>query len=93
MFLELNDIEHCRTKVRTPKTTRFIERFNRTVLDKFFRIAFRKKVYESVEALQEDQDAWLVHYNTERPHRGYRNKSRTPMATVQLFIKNERQEP
>jgi hypothetical protein len=46
-----------------------------------------------VEALKEDQDAWLVHYNTERPHRGYRNMSRTPMATVQLFIKNERQEP
>jgi len=93
MFLELNDIEHCRAKVQTPKTTRFIERFNRTVLDKFFRIAFSKKYYESLEALQADLDTWLLHYNTERPHRGYRNMGRTPMATVQLLIKNERQEP
>jgi len=93
MFLELNDIEHRRTKIRTHRTNGFIERFNRTVLDEFFRIAFRKKYYERLEALQADLDAWLVHYNTERPHRGYRNMGRTPMATVQLLIKNERQEP
>jgi transposase InsO family protein len=93
MFLELNDIEHRRTKVRTPRTNGFIERFNRTVLDEFFRIAFRKKYYERLEALQADLDAWLVHYNTERPHRGYRNMGRTPIATIELFIKNERQEP
>ena len=93
MFLELNDIEHRRTKVRTPRTNGFIERFNRTVLDEFFRISFRKKYYERLEALQADLDAWLVHYNTERPHRGYRNMGRTPIATIELFIKNERQEP
>ena len=62
MFLELNDIEHCRAKVQTPRTNGFIERFNRTVLDEFFRIAFRKKYYERLEALQADLDAWLVHY-------------------------------
>jgi transposase InsO family protein len=45
MFLEMNNNEHRRTKVRTPRTNGFIERFNRTVLDEFFRIAFRKKVY------------------------------------------------
>jgi hypothetical protein len=63
------------------------------VLDEFFRIAFRKKNNKSLEALQADLDAWLVHYNTERPHRGYRNIGRTPIATIELFIKNERQEP
>jgi hypothetical protein len=29
----------------------FVERFNRTVLDEFFRKAFREKFYESVKAL------------------------------------------
>jgi hypothetical protein len=29
----LNDIEHRKTKVRSPQTTAFVERFNSTVLD------------------------------------------------------------
>ncbi len=85
MYLELNDIEHRKTKVKTPRTNGFVERFNRTVLDEFFRIAFRTKFYESIEALQEDLDAWLVHYNTERPHQGYRNQGRRPIDTIMLF--------
>lgn len=86
LYLELNDIEHRRTQVRRPQTNGFVERFNRTVLDEFFRIAFRKKFYESVEALQVDLDTWLVHYNTERPHQGYRNQGRRPIETIELFI-------
>jgi transposase InsO family protein len=86
LYLELNDIEHRKTQVRRPQTNGFVERFNRTVLDEFFRIAFRKKMYESVEALQVDLDAWLVHYNTERPHQGYRNQSRRPIETIELFL-------
>jgi transposase InsO family protein len=62
--LELNDIEHRKTQVRRPQTNGFVERFNGTVLDEFFRIAFRRKMYESVEVLQVDLDTWLVHYNT-----------------------------
>lgn len=86
LYLELNDIEHRKTQVRRPQTNGFVERFNRTVLDEFFRIAFRKKLYESVEALQVDLDAWLVHYNTERPHQGYRNQGRRPIETIELFL-------
>jgi transposase InsO family protein len=83
IFLELNDIDHRTTKVATPRTNGFVERFNRTVLDEFFRTAFRKRLYESVEALQTDLDAWLHHYNHERPHRGYRNKGRRPIETFE----------
>lgn len=83
IFLELNDIEHRTTKVATPRTNGFVERFNRTVLDEFFRTAFRKRFYESVEALQTDLDAWLHHDNHERPHRGYRNKGRRPIETLE----------
>lgn len=89
LYLELNDIEHRRTQVRRPQTNGFVERFNRTVLDEFFRVAFRKKFYESVEALQEDLDAWLIHYNTERPHQGYRNMGRRPIDTITLFLSND----
>lgn len=85
LYLELNDIEHRRTQVRRPQSNGFVERFNRTVLDEFFRIAFRKKFYESVETLQNDLDAWLVHYNTERPHQGYRNMGRRPIDTITIF--------
>jgi len=86
LYLELNDIEHRKTQVRRPQTNGFVERFNRTVLDEFFRIAFRKKLYESVEVLQVDLDAWLVHYNTERPHQGYRNRGRRPIETIDQFL-------
>lgn len=85
LYLALNDIEHRRTKVKSPQTNGFIERFNKTVLNEFFRIAFRESFYESVEALQADLDQWLVHYNTERPHRGYRNRGKRPLDTVLEF--------
>ena len=59
----------------------FVERYNITALDEFFREAFRKKFYSSVEELQKDLDEWLYHYNHERPHLGYRNKGRKPYET------------
>ncbi len=45
--------------------------------------------YETVETLQADLDAWLVHYNTERPHLGYRNQGRRPIETVMSFVSQE----
>lgn len=81
LFLALHDIEHRLCKVGTPRTNGFVERFNRTILDEFFREAFRKKFYSTVEELQEDLDTWLNHYNYERPHRGYRNMGRRPYET------------
>ena len=86
-YLELNDIEHRRTRVRRPQTNGFVERFNRTVLEEFFRVKFRERFYESVEALQKDLDAWLRFYNRERPHLGYRNQGRTPYETVLQYAK------
>ena len=84
IFLDFNDIEHRTTKVATPRTNGFVERFNRTILDEFFRTAFRKKLYVSVNELQIDLDIWLNHYNYERPHRGYRNLGRKPIETFEL---------
>lgn len=84
VYLELNDIEHRRTKVATPRTNGFVERFNKTVLDEFVRETFRDKFYASVEELQADFDKWLDYYNNKRPHRGYRNMGRRPIETIEL---------
>ena len=87
LYLALNDIAHRKTKVRTPRTNGFVERFNGTVLEEFVRPAMYQKLFESVEALQADLDAWLHHYNHERPHLGYRNQGRRPWETVEQFVR------
>ena len=66
-----------------------VERFNGTVLDEFFRIKMRETFYESVTAFQVDLDTWLHHYNTDRPHIGYRNQGRRPIETINLFVSQE----
>ncbi len=63
LYLDLNDITHRRTRVKRPQTNGFVERFHRTALDEFYRGALREKVDLSVEALHEDLDHWLRHYN------------------------------
>jgi len=87
LYLSLGDIEHRTTRVRSPRTNGFVERFNRTVLDEFFRPAFRRRFYASVAALQKDLDKWLHHDNHERPHQGYRNMDARPIDTVMKFTK------
>jgi transposase InsO family protein len=100
LFLALAEIEHRpgdrrspqRTKVRSPKTNGFVERFHRTVLDEFFRVKLRTTFYESVEALQSDLDEWLRFYNEERPHLGYRNLGKRPLDTVCEFVARQKTE-
>jgi transposase InsO family protein len=88
LYLALNDITHKKTRVNRPQTNGFVERFNRTLLDEFFRKAFREKFYASVEELQKDLDKYLKFYNTERPHQGYRNLGRRPIDTVEAFVQS-----
>jgi transposase InsO family protein len=83
LFLALNDIEHTKTKARSPQTNGICERFHKTVLDEFLRVAFRKKLYTDLESLQRDLDEFLVKYNTERPNRGKHCEGRTPMETFE----------
>ena len=71
----------------TPRPTA-LPRFSRIVLDEFFRIAFRTKFYEAVEALQANMDEWLVYCNTERSHQGYRNMGRRPIETINLYLQS-----
>ena len=85
LFLALAEIQHRTTKVRSPKTNGFVERFHRTVKEEFFQVPLRTTLYETVEALQTDFDEWLRFYNEERPHLGYRNMGRKPMETLHKY--------
>lgn len=84
LFLQLEEIEHRMTKVRRPQSNGFIERFHRTLLDEHLRPSGRTKWYESLEEMQQDMEAFLVLYNTKRPHRGRGMNGRTP---EQVFLK------
>lgn len=81
LYLGIEEIEHTRTKARSPQTNGICERFHKTMLQEFYQIAFRKKLYESIEQLQHDVDRWIKSYNDERPHSGRFCFGKTPMQT------------
>jgi hypothetical protein len=81
LYLAIENIDHTRTKARSPQTNGICERFHKTLLDEFYRIAFRKKLYRSIAELQKDLDTWLVEYNEARPHQGRWCYGKTPMQT------------
>ncbi|MFA3127173.1 IS481 family transposase [Acinetobacter pittii] len=82
LYLALNDIDHTKTKAASPQTNRICERFHKTVLQEFYQIIFRKKLYSSLEELQFDLDGWLKFYNTEWTHQGKVCNGRTPFETL-----------
>lgn len=86
LYLSIEDIEHTKTKTRHPQTNGICERFHRTIQDEFYRIAFRKKIYNSLEELQKDLDDWIKQYNEERPHSGRYCYGKTPMDTFKDSI-------
>ncbi len=83
LYLAVNDIDHTRTKAQSPQTNGICERFHKTILNEFYQVAFRKKIYTSLESIQEDLDAWIDSYNHERTHQGKMCCGRTPMATFE----------
>ena len=82
LYLALNDIEHTKTKVQSPQTNGICERFHKTMLQEFYQVTLRKKIYENVDALQKDLDEWLFYYNNERTHQGKMCCGRTPINTL-----------
>ncbi|EOV8088952.1 IS481 family transposase [Providencia rettgeri] len=82
LYLAINDIDHTKTKAMSPQTNGICERFHKTILQEFYQITFRKKLYSDLESLQTDLDNWLWHYNNERTHQGKMCCGRTPMETL-----------
>lgn len=70
LYLAMNDIEHTRTRAQSPQTNGICERFHKTILQEFYPVTFRKKLYRTMEELQQDLDVWIAHYNHERTHQG-----------------------
>jgi transposase InsO family protein len=81
LYLAINDIEHSKTKANHPQTNGICERFHKTILQEFYQVAFRRKIYRSIEELQMDLDDWLHHYNHDRTHQGKMGCGRMNMTT------------
>lgn len=81
LYLDLENIEHTRTKAKSPQTNGICERFHQTIQNEFYASAFRRKLYRSLEELQADVDEWIRSYNEERTHSGKHCFGKTPMQT------------
>ena len=81
LYLQIEEIDHSKTKARSPQTNGICERFHRTVQDEFYAVAFRKKLYSSIEEMQTDLDVWINQYNEDRTHSGKYCFGKTPMET------------
>jgi transposase InsO family protein len=82
LYLDLENIEHTRTKVKSPQTNGICERFHQTLQNEFYANAFRRKLYHSLQELQSDVDDWIHHYNHDRTHSGKHCFGKTPMQTL-----------
>jgi hypothetical protein len=81
LYLAIENIDHSKTKARSPQSNGICERFRKTVLDEFYRVAFRRKICNNLDELQADLDTWLKYYNEERVHSGKYCFGKTPMQT------------
>jgi transposase InsO family protein len=77
-LLKFYKIKHKYTKVRHPWTNGCVEKLNQTIYNEFYQVAFRKKIYQTLQQLQDDLDKFIDYYNFKRPNRGKRNKGKVP---------------
>ncbi|MBR9857336.1 MAG: transposase [Gammaproteobacteria bacterium] len=61
-----------------PQTNGICEHFHKTILQEFYLVTFRRKVYCDLAEMQHDLDIWLEYYNNERTHQGKMCCGRTP---------------
>jgi transposase InsO family protein len=83
LYLAIEDIDHTRTKAKSPQTNGICERFHQTIQNEFYATAFRKKVYSSIDELQKDLNKWLEEYNKHRPHSGRYCYGKAPQQTFE----------
>ena len=83
LFLHLTGVKHSKTKVRHPQTNRSTERLNQIIQNEYYKLAFRKKIYKSIDEIEADLDIFMDDYNNERTNQGKYCQGRTPMQTFQ----------
>ena len=79
LYLAVENIDHTRTKARSPQTNGICERFHKTLLDEFYRVAFRKKLYRRIEELQPTWTPGSPSTTRCAPHQGRWCYGKTPM--------------
>ena len=89
LFLQLEGIEHKRTRVNRPQSNGIVERLHRTLLDEHFRVEGRRTWFETIEEMQVVLDQYLIDYNTKRPHQGRGMNGRTPITAFIAGIRKE----
>ncbi len=62
LYLACEEIDHSCTKAHSPQQNGICERFHKTIGQEFYNVAFRTKIYHSIEGLQKDLDEWLKEY-------------------------------
>lgn len=83
LYLAINNIDHTKTKAMSPQTNGICERFHKSILNEFYQVTFRKKLYGLMEELQKDLDEWMDYYNNHRTHQGKMYCGRTPIETLE----------
>lgn len=81
LYLAVENIDHTRTKTKSPQTNGIVERFHKPLLNEFNRVTFRKKIYQTLEELQADLDTWMQEYNNQRTHQVRWCYGKTPIQT------------
>lgn len=76
--LRKEGIRHSYTKLKHPWTNGYAESFHKTLLNEFYHLTFRRKLYTSLEELQRDLDEFLYYYNFKRCHQGRKLEGKTP---------------
>jgi transposase InsO family protein len=89
LFLQLEGIEHKRTRVNRPQSNGIVERLHRTLLDEHFRVEGRRTWFETIDEMQVVLDQYLIDYNTKRPHQGRGMNGRTPITAFIAGIRKE----
>jgi transposase InsO family protein len=80
-YLAIEDIDHTKTKAESPQTNGICERFHGTIQEEFYAVAFRKKIYGSIEEIRTDLNNRMCYYNNERTRSGKYRYGKTPMQT------------
>jgi transposase InsO family protein len=81
LYLAVENIDHTRTKTGHPQANGICERLHTTMLNEFYRVTFRKKIYRTIEELRTDLDAWSADGKYQRPHECRWCYGKTPMQT------------
>ena len=91
LYLQIEGIEHSKTQVRHPQTNGICERLHRTMQEEFYAVAFRKKLYNSLDEMQHDLDEWMKYYNQDQALSRRYYSGKTPMETFKELLALARQ--